>query len=350
MEVDGVVIATMDKDHVDPAVACLGRGWHVILEKPMAPNLADCQRIEAAQRASGKMLSVCHSLRYHKGFRAARDLVVNGAIGRVMTVDLLEQVVWWHQAHSFVRGNWGNSGRSAPMILAKSCHDLDYLTFVIGAPAVRMNSYGHLSYFTKANAPAGATPRCTDGCPHESTCSYSALRHYVNLDNRENWPANVCSPTDHSREAHLKAVQTGPYGRCVWQCDNDVVDHQVISMEFPGEITATFTMTAFTNEGGRRMRVHGTLGVLEFNDSANEITITTFNTGNIQRISVAKETGAHGGGDTRMVREWLDAVHTGDATKLVSTAQVSLRTHAMAFAAEKSRVERRPVELAELGV
>jgi predicted dehydrogenase len=349
LEVDGVVIATMDRDHVAPAVACLERGWHVILEKPMAPDLADCQRIEAAQRASGRFLTVCHSLRYQKAFRAVRDLVVGGAVGRIMTIDLLEQVGWAHQAHSFVRGNWGNSTRSAPMILAKSCHDLDYLAFLTGTPALRLTSYGHLSYFTRANAPAGAPARCSDGCPHESTCSYSALKAYVYTD-RVQWPAALCSPTDHSMAAHLAAVQTGPYGRCVWQCDNDVVDHQVIALEFPGEITATFTMTAFTQEGGRRLRVHGTHGVLEFHDHAQEITVTTFATGNVQRISVAREGGGHGGGDTRMVRDWLEALRHGDATGLVSTAQESLRTHAMAFAAERSRRERRPVELAELGV
>ena len=349
MQVDGVVIATMDQDHVEPAIACLQRGWHVILEKPMAPNLEDCQRIEAAQRASGRCMTVCHSLRYQKAFRTVRDLVADGAVGRLMTIDLIEQVSWWHQAHSFVRGNWGNSGRSAPMILAKSCHDLDYLAFLTGAPALRLMSYGHLSYFTLANTPAGAPKRCSDGCPHESTCAYSALKAYV-YGERNHWPASVCSPTDHSLEAHLAAVRNGPYGRCVWQCDNDVVDHQVIALEFPGEITATFTMTAFTQEGGRRLRVHGTHGVLEFNDHAQEITITTFATGNVQRISVARESGGHGGGDTRMVRDWLEALRSGDSAGLVSTAQESLRTHAMAFAAERSRRERRPVELAELGV
>lgn len=348
MQVDGAVIATMDKDHVDPAEACLARGWHLILEKPMAPNLGDCRRIEAAQRKAGTMVSVCHSLRYQKAFRLVRDLLRQGAIGRIMSIDLLEQVVWWHQAHSFVRGNWGNSGRSAPMILAKSCHDMDYLAFLVGAPAERVSSYGHLSYFTKTNAPKGAPARCTDNCPHEGTCQYSALKRYVYLDNRADWPASVCSPTDHSLQAHLKAVQTGPYGRCVWQCDNDVVDHQVIAMEFPGEITATFTMTAFTQEGGRRLRVHGTDGVLEFIDHAQEIAITTFATGNVQKISVAKESGGHGGGDTRMARDWLDAIHAKDPSKLVTTPQESLGTHAMAFAAEQSRLQRRPVEIASL--
>jgi predicted dehydrogenase len=348
MQVDGAVIATMDQDHVEPAEACLARGWHLILEKPMAPNMGDCRRIEAAQRKAGTMVSVCHSLRYQKAFRHVRDLLRQGVIGRIMSIDLLEQVGFWHQAHSFVRGNWGNSGRSAPMILAKSCHDMDYLAFLVGAPAERVSSYGHLSYFTKANTPKGAPARCTDGCPHEGTCTFSALKRYVYTDNRAEWPASVCSPTDHSLAAHFKAVQTGPYGRCVWQCDNDVVDHQVIAMEFPGEVTATFTMTAFTHEGGRRLRVHGTEAVLEFIDHAQEITITTFATGNVQKIAVGREQGGHGGGDTRMARDWLDAIHAKDPSRLVTTPQESLGTHAMAFAAEQSRLERRPVEIASL--
>jgi predicted dehydrogenase len=344
---DAVVIATLDRDHVDPAVACLALGYDVLLEKPMAASLADCQAIEAAQRRSGAIVGVCHSLRYHKGFRMVKELIDAGAIGRVMTLDQLEQVAYWHQAHSFVRGNWGNEGQSTPMLLAKSCHDIDYIAFLVGKdrPCLRVSSFGRLSHFTAANAPAGSTARCTEGCRVEATCPYSAIKAYVQTDRREEWPANVCS-LDHSAEAHLAAIRKGPYGRCVYRCDNDVVDHQVVLMEFDQDVTATFTMTAFTQGDGRVLRVHGDKGELHFDES--RITIKTFGDNNVQEIVLGRETGGHGGGDNRVVREWLQALHSRDDSGIVANAQESLRTHAIVFAAERSRHEQRTVELAAL--
>ena len=201
---DAVVISTMDQQHVGPAVACLDKGYDVLLEKPMATSLADCRAIEQAQRRSGKIVGVCHSLRYHKGFRKVKELVAAGAIGRLMTLDLIEQVNYRHQAHSFVRGNFGNEGRATFMLLAKSCHDIDYICYLVGEPCQRVSSFGSLSYFRPENAPPGATDRCTDPCPHLSTCEYSAVDIYVD-GNRQDWPAAMCSH-DHSREAHFKAA------------------------------------------------------------------------------------------------------------------------------------------------
>ena len=340
---DAVVVSTMDRDHVGPAVACLGLGYDVLLEKPMAITLEDCRAIEAAQQESGAIVGVCHSLRYQKGFRKVKELLDAGAVGRVMSIDLLEQVAWWHQAHSFVRGRWGNSGRATFMLLAKSCHDIDYLCCIVGQRCLRVSSFGHLSHFRRDNAPAGSAERCTD-CAIEPSCPYSALRVYVE-GKREEWPASTIS-FDHSREAHERAIETGPYGRCVWKCDNDAVDHQVVALEFDGQITATFTMTAFTQGGGRRLRVHGTEGELAFDEDA--ITIRTFADANVQTISLGRETGGHGGGDERILREWLLALHSRDASAVVANAQESLRSHAIVFAAEQSRLERRMVAMDEL--
>lgn len=341
---DAVVIATSDREHVGPAVACLDKGYDMLLEKPMATSLADCRAIEAAQRRSGKLLGVCHSLRYHIGFRKVKELLQAGAIGRIITVDLLEQVAYWHQAHSFVRGNWGNEGRATFMLLAKSCHDIDYLSYIIDQPCERVSSFGALTYFRRENAPAGSTDRCTDNCPVEKTCTYSAIKTYVN-SNRKLWPANVVS-RDHSEEAHLAAIKTGPYGRCVWKCDNDVVDHQVVNLQFARDITATFTMTAFTQDGGRRLRVHGTDGELAFDEKT--ITIKTFADGRVEPIQPVAEEGGHGGGDARVIHDWLTALQTRNPAGIVANAQESLKTHTIVFAAEKSRRERRLVELSEM--
>jgi predicted dehydrogenase len=341
---DAVVISTMDRDHAGPAVACLHKGYDILLEKPMAAALADCRAIEQAQRAGGRIVAVCHSLRYQKGFGKVKDLLAAGAVGRIMTVDLIEQVAFWHQAHSFVRGNWGNEGRSAFMLLAKSCHDIDYLCWLIDKPPLRASSFGSLSYFRRENAPPQSTDRCTDPCPLEPTCPYSAIRQYVDV-NREGWPADAVS-LDHTREAHLEAIRTGPYGRCVWKCDNDVVDHQVVALEFAEDVAATFTMTAFTFGGGRRLRVNGAEGELSFDEES--ITIKTFADRNVQVFTIGHEPGGHGGGDLRVLREWLLALHSRDDSRILANAQESLRTHTVVFAAEKSRREGRTVQISEM--
>ncbi|MCC6239947.1 MAG: Gfo/Idh/MocA family oxidoreductase [Phycisphaerales bacterium] len=341
---DAVVISTMDQDHVTPAVACLKLGYDLMLEKPMATTLEDCRAIEAAQRASnGGIVAVCHSLRYVKNMRTLRDMVVSGAIGRVMTVDQLEPVGLFHQAHSFVRGNWGNEGRSTFMLLAKSCHDIDYTSYLVNQPCLSVMSYGHLSFFTRANAPAGSGERCT-ACAIEPTCEFTAIKQYVQGD-RTQWPAAIVS-ADHSYEAHLQAIKTGPYGRCVWKCDNDVVDHQVVAMQFADDITVTFTMTGFSHGLGRQIRVHGTKGELRLVNE--QLTMYTFATGDTQTITFGEEAGSHGGGDQRVVREWLLALHSRDDSQIVANAQESLKTHTIVFAAEQSRRQGRVVKIAEM--
>jgi predicted dehydrogenase len=342
---DAVVISTLDRDHVGPAVACLEKGYHLLLEKPMAASLADCRAIEAAQRKAGTIVAVCHSLRHQKGFSTVHEILRSGRLGRLVTLDQLEQVGYGHQAHSFVRGNWGNEGRAIFMLMAKSCHDIDYIAHLAGTPCLRVSSFGALTYFRSENAPRGSTARCTDGCAVEATCPYSALRTYVQAPNLATWPADVCCPV-HTREAHLEAIRTGPYGRCVYHCDNDVVDHQVVLMEFEGSVTATFTMTAFTQGGGRRLRLHGTEGELFYDEET--ITVKTFADNNVDTIRLGAEPGGHGGGDTRVVRNWIEAMRRNDPTLIMTGAQESLRTHTIVFAAEKARREQRTVTLTEM--
>ncbi len=342
---DAVIIATMDQEHVGPAVACQKLGYHMMLEKPMAISLEDCRKIAEAQKEHGVITTVCHSMRYNKGFAMVKDILDSGKLGEIITIDQLEQVAFWHQAHSFVRGNWGNEGRSTFMLLAKSCHDIDYIAYLTGKSCQQISSFGGLAHFTTANAPEGSTERCTDGCSVETTCPYSAIKEYVNNANLNQWPANVCSH-EHTREAHMEAIKTGPYGRCVYRCDNDVVDHQVVIMQFADNITATFTMTAFTQGGGRKLRVHGSAAELTYDES--EITIKYFGSNNVERITVGAETGGHGGGDQRVINAWLQAIQANDANLVMTDVHESLRTHSIVFAAEQSRREKRMIDMAEI--
>ena len=340
---DAVVIATLDRDHAGPAVACTELGYHMLLEKPMAATLEDCRRIVGAQERAGTVTCVCHSLRYNASFAALKRLLDDGPIGRPVTVDQLEQVAWWHQAHSFVRGNWAREERSTFMLLSKSCHDIDYIAHLAGAPCLRVNSFGSLSHFRREQAPQGSGERCVD-CGLERRCPYSAPKIYVE-GARESWPASVVS-AEHTREAHLRAVETGPYGRCVWKCDNDVVDHQVVALEFEGGMTATFTMTGFTQRGGRRIRVHGTEGEVDFTEDA--MTVRSFADDRTETIAFEKEEGGHGGGDERVTASFLAAVRANDRSLVSTDVRESLRTHSIVFAAESSRLQGRMVDMEEI--
>jgi predicted dehydrogenase len=339
---DAVVVATQDRMHADPAVALLGAGYHVLLEKPMAPTEAEAQRIADAAGASDLVFAVCHVMRYTRYTRTVTEIVRSGRIGRLVSVQHLEPVGWWHQAHSFVRGDWRREDESGPMLLTKSCHDLDWLVHVVGAPVARVSSFGGLAHFRPEHRPAGAAARCVE-CAVEPQCPYSAVRLYLGClgdPNRERWPLGAVT-AEATEEAVLAALRTGPYGRCVYACDNDVVDHQVVNLEFTTGVTASFTMTAFTpTDGHRRTRLFGTHGYLEgdgvtvrlvdFRDGREE----TIDTGSGPDGSAAS---GHGGGDGALAEAFVDAVAAGDPTRLSTTAADSLASHRVVWAAERAR-------------
>ena len=240
---DAVLICTQDRMHVEPAEAFAALGYHILLEKPMAPDEAGCRRIVAAVEEAGVMLAVGHVLRYTPYTTAVKEIVDSGELGEIMSVQHLEPVGFWHHAHSYVRGNWRRGDIAASMLMAKSCHDLDWLQYILGRVPLRVSSFGSLTHFTPASRPEGAADRCA-GCAAEADCPYSAPRFYGELLRRgeHGWPLSVV--VDEFTPAALdEALRDGPYGRCVYACDNDVVDHQVVALEFPGAVTATFTMT-----------------------------------------------------------------------------------------------------------
>ena len=102
------IVATGDTLHVEPALAALGAGYHVLLEKPIAPDAADCARIVAAADASARILQIAHVLRYTPFYGRVHEIVASGRIGRILGIDMQENVAWWHYAHSYVRGKFRN--------------------------------------------------------------------------------------------------------------------------------------------------------------------------------------------------------------------------------------------------
>jgi predicted dehydrogenase len=335
---DVMINTTMDRLHAATAIPAMRLGYHLLLEKPMAVTLADCEAIERTQRATGVVVCVAHSLRYHRLYATVKAMIDAGQIGEVMSFDQLEGVGDVHFSHSFCRGNWGNQSRSTFMLMSKSCHDIDLFSHLVGRPCRRVSSFGSLRHFTRANAPHGAPERCLDGCPAAEACPYHAAKVYLDI---RDWRYVFPRQDDASVREYLRA---GPYGRCVYQTDNDVVDHQVVALEYEGGLTGTFTMTAF-HPGGRYLRVHGTKGFLQADVDRLDIWHTDFITRNTSQIKVAIGAGGHGGGDSLVMRSLVDAVRQGDPQAVLTTAQESLASHRIVFAAEQSRLEGRVVEL-----
>jgi predicted dehydrogenase len=338
---DAAIIATLDRLHVGPAVALLGQGWHVLLEKPMAPNEHDARRIADAATAAGTIFAVCHVLRYTPYTRALKRLLGDGRVGRVVSVQHLEPVGWWHQAHAFVRGNWRREDESGPMLLTKSCHDIDWLMDVVGQPVRRVSSFGGLSHLRPEQRPKGAADRCLD-CAVEPECPYSAVRLYLGcLDDPEKrfWPLSTITH-DLTEDGVRTALREGPYGRCVYACDNDVVDHQVVNLEFADGATAAFTMTAFARMAPRQTRIFGTHGSIE--GDGVRLRLTDFRDGSVEVVDTAtghdgSAASGHGGGDAGLMADFLAAVAAGDPSLVGSNAAESLAGHLVVWAAERAR-------------
>ncbi len=339
---DAMINTTMDQLHAPTAIPALDLGYHMMLEKPMATTLDECVAIDEARRRNDRIVLVCHSLRYRAICLEVKRMLDAGAIGQLLSVDLLEPVGPLHQAHSFVRGNWGNESRSTFMLMAKSCHDVDLIASLVDKPCRSVSSFGSLSYFTQANAPQGATLRCTDGCPAEADCMYSALKIYAG--DHDAWWVGHAGLADLPREQRVEKLKTSPYGRCVYQTDNDVVDHQVVAFDFEDDITATFTMTAFA-KGNRQIRLHGTGGELRADVETNTIDVHRFEDGVDQRVVIPSQSGGHGGGDDQLIRKFIAAVRANDPSQVATGTGVSLASHRIAFAAEQSRRENRTVTL-----
>jgi predicted dehydrogenase len=337
---DAVIIATQDRLHRAPAEAFAALGYDILLEKPMAPDEADCRAIAAAVERAGVLFAVCHVLLYTAYTRELKRLLDAGTIGEVASIQRLEPVGFWHQAHSFVRGNWRREDEGSFMLMAKACHDLDWLRHIVGAPCRRVSSFGGIRHFRPEGAPAGAGERCLD-CAAEPACPYSAKRFYLDqLDRpgRAGWARIIAGEA--TPAAVRAALADGAYGRCVYRCDNDVVDHQVANFEFANGTTASFTMTAFTPFEDRKDRVFGTRGCIEGDGRVLRVfDFLSESTREIDTGAPAVPGGAsgHGGGDFGVMDAFVRAVATRDAASILSGAAASLESHLMVFAAERAR-------------
>lgn len=337
---DMVIISTQDRDHMAPTEAFAALGYAILLEKPIAPTEDECRRIIQVVQGHDVMFGVCHVLRYTPYTDLVKSVVDSGVLGEVIDVQHLEPVGWWHMAHSYVRGPWRREDQAAPMLLAKSCHDLDWIRYVTGMRIDKVSSFGSLKHFRPENQPAGAADRCLD-CAVEPSCPYSAPKLYLSTFRESGpiWPVSVI--TARTDEAGVvEALRQGPYGRCVYRCDNDVVDHQVVALSFAGGSTGTFTMTAFSEQTHRQTRIFGTHGRLEGNGESVHVLDFRDNTTHVYDSGVVGGSNAaddHGGGDGGLMDAFTMAVATGDRRWIRSGALESLESHLVVFAAEDAR-------------
>ena len=350
---DAVIIATQDRQHVGHALLALEKGYHILLEKPVSPELSECVRLAEAAKKYDRRVVVCHVLRYTPIYQKVKALLDEGSIGEVVSITATENVGWFHQAHSFVRGNWANSDKSSPMILQKCCHDMDLYPWLAKKTCESISSYGDTYLFKKERAPEGCAHRCLDGCKVKDSCVFDAESIYLDgkrtgyRNGNRGWPLNVLVPSGVTEEGVMNALKTGDYGRCVYHCDNNVVDHQVVNLKMTDGTTMSFTMCAFTPDVARYARFMGTEGEMIVNMNTQEpekceLVIRRFGTEvteeRIDVMSLSDDFSGHGGGDEVLVMEFLELISgEREESTYVTSLERSLESHYCALAAEYSR-------------
>ncbi len=338
---DAVIISTPDRLHYGPCMKALEMGYDVLLEKPIAPTEKECRDILELSKKKGRIVAVCHVLRYAPYFVKMKELLAKGAVGEIISVQHLEPIEHTHMAHSYVRGNWHSSKETTPIILAKSCHDLDIIKWVINKGSKQISAMGDLKWFRRENAPPGSTNRCTDGCKVERECPYSAIKQYY--EKRGSRLSVFDLPEDKTKHGDIimEKLRTTNYGRCVYRMDNDQPDHYITNIRFDENVTASFSMEAFTSYAGRRTRIMGAMG--DMVGDMNELVITDFRTGKETKLVPKAEdvegykNSGHGGGDWLLARDFVQAVAHQDSKMLTSTIDESIESHVMGFMAEESR-------------
>lgn len=342
---DIMFICTQDRQHVPQAIPALRKGYHLLLEKPISPDLNECREIVKVANECNRKVVVCHVLRYTPFYSKLKEIIDADTIGDVVSVMAIENVGYWHQAHSFVRGNWANSDETSPMILQKCCHDMDLYLWLTGKTCKTVTSFGSTYLFKPECAPEGSTHRCMDGCKVKDECPFDAEKIYVTdktlgVINNKQWPVNVLAlhPT---KENIYEALRTGPYGRCVYHCNNNVVDHQVINMNMTDGSTMSFTMCGFTEQNSRYAKFMGTKGDIVADMYTNKITVCRFGKEKevIDVSKLAADFSGHAGGDNKMVEEFLDMlIQDSEPSNTITSVERSVESHYIALAAEESRL------------
>ena len=339
VQTDAVMVCTPENMHFEPTMLAIEAGYHVLLEKPIAQTLEECQAIGEAARKKGVLVSVCHVLRYHPYFMKVKELVDSGELGHIISINHRTSVGVDRAAHGFVRGIWRSERLSNPMLMSKCCHDIDFLLWLTKTPCRKLTSFGSLRWFKAKNAPEGSAERCID-CGVESHCPFSAVNLY---QVRRDWIANFDVPEGKTIDDVIEdQLREGLYGRCVYHCDNDVVDHQIVSMEMESEVTINFSMDIFTLKDYRETHISLTEG--EIDGDENRLRVRRFRGAEetVYDFSGLAHQPFHAGADLAIIADFIDAIRTG-RRDLVTSIDRSVESHRICFEAERSRKEQRTI-------
>ncbi|NCA93152.1 Gfo/Idh/MocA family oxidoreductase, partial [bacterium] len=340
---DALWICTGDTLHYRQCMTALKLGYHLMVEKPVSFNIEECLEIEKVSKEKNLNVVVCHVLRYSNYYRKIKELLSGGTLGEIMTINHQENIAYFHYAHSYVRGNWRQKETSAPILLAKCCHDIDLISWFMEGEAEEVQSYGALSYFTAKNAPAGAPERCIEGCP-DKKCPYNAVNLYLKdpfykAKFVKFFPRVLTNKNKSTKEDVIKALTEGDYGRCVFKSPNNVDDHQSLIMRFSNNRIATHTLSAFTDSFYRKTHITCTKGEIIGNDNSGKLTVHYFNGRNKKYYTKKLPLPGHIEGDYKLVKSFIDLLSgnikdTSDLT-LISATIPSHRTIARAEASKK---------------
>ncbi len=338
---DLLVIATYDKDHVRIAKKAIRLGYDILLEKPISNDVNELLELRDMAKEHGAFVMVCHVLRYTWANRTIMEILKSKRLGKLIHIDHTEQIAYWHFAHSYTRGNWRNTDIAAPMIMAKSCHDLDLLQQYADSPCDSLSSVGSLTWFKSENAPDGCAERCLD-CKYRDTCSYSAKIKYLDQWEKEGqpqwWPWCILSVEHLTRDVLENALRNGPYGKCVFKCDNNVADNQSVMISFQNGVKATFRATAFTKDTGRITIFYCSDGQIVYEESKGVVIERPFIGDDVVHSAEnAKDAFGHGGGDEGLIGKLYEAL-SNKIRDTDTSLDKSIESHLMAIAAEDSRL------------
>lgn len=339
LKADAVMICTPENMHYEPCMMAIEAGYHVLLEKPIAQTPEECIAIGEAARRKNVIVTVCHVLRYHPYFIKLKELACSGELGNIISINHRTAVGVDRAAHSFVRGPWRKESETNPMLISKCCHDIDFLLWLTKTRCRKLTSFGSLRWFKSANAPEGSAHRCIN-CKVETQCPFSAVDLYRT---RRDWIANFDVPQGKNIDEVIEEeLEKGMYGRCIYHCDNDVVDHQIVSMEMESEVTINFSMDIFTLEDHRATQICLTEGEIEGDETQIKVRRFRGGTETVYDFSDIKHKPFHAGADLDLMNDFIEAIQT-EGKYLRTSIELSVESHRICFEAERSRKEKRTI-------
>ena len=336
---DVVLIATQDADHLRAVIWAVARGYDIMLEKPICNHPEGILEVQRLASEANVRVVVCHVLRYTSFYRKIKEIVASGRLGQIITMNASEGIEAWHFAHSYVRGLWAVMEESTPTIVAKCSHDMDLLHWILGKRCLQIASFGSLSFFRKDNANL------------EMEYPMFDARRYL-ISPKRFWLDQVIDDLSSDPDQRREWLSKSQWNRSVFHGQNTAVDHQVLSMLFEDEVTATFTMSAF--DEGRNYEIHGTKASLRAGDFYKEhvgadIVIKDHDSGDVSRLSVTDQNSHpkfgdyHMGGDVGFIKDLYHEFTTSGES--LTSLDSSVHSHMMAFAAEEARKSDKKIKI-----